>query len=184
MSTCMPQGGLSTFTRLARKQRSDTRLLSQCLHATNDYKLSESLNMRPSSIYIIPGECHTLPECRRGHAKSRRRVRRPIQVSSRSSRSVYSVRCGDSPRVWSGMSGKRERVGDTLPLPSTQSCTGTGHESTMVDSTRKCPEDPTTAEVHVTIGQARASLGCVAHAPLEKVPGWCLAPSAPGSYLQ
>jgi hypothetical protein len=35
MYTRMPQGGLSTFTRLAGKRRGDAQLLNQCLRATN-----------------------------------------------------------------------------------------------------------------------------------------------------
>ena len=56
MYTRMPQGGLSTFTRLARKWRGEAQLLSQCLRATNCYKLrvdsyaQHCRSTRPSSL--------------------------------------------------------------------------------------------------------------------------------------
>src|SRR5262245_55653562 len=43
MWTRSPQRSAPLCTRLARKRRRDTQLLSQCLRATNCYKLSESI---------------------------------------------------------------------------------------------------------------------------------------------
>jgi hypothetical protein len=122
-------------------------------------------------------------ECRESLPEARA-AKHFAETCGRSGRSGRG-QVNDSRRVQSGMNGKREECWRNAPSALYPVLYGHSHKSAMVDSTRTRPANPTATEgCPMTVGPVRASSRCVAHAPMEKVPDWCLEPSARGPYLQ